>query len=104
MPARKRIRDFLEIVMPHEHINNVATDNHLDELIVVVPLLEPEIPRPRLLQVVATFTLQECGMILPGPHPRDHNILALLSPIDWFVSFWLDIHQIIIVIVVDIRV
>jgi hypothetical protein len=73
MPAWKRIRQFLEIAVPHEHINNIATDNHFDELIVVLPLFEPEIPRPSLLQVVATLTLQKSSMVLPSPHPRNHN-------------------------------
>jgi hypothetical protein len=94
MSSRKSIRQFLEFVLSHKHINNISTDNHFDKLIIVLPLLKSEISRPRLLQVVATFTLQECGMLLPAPHPRDIDLL--LSPIDRFVSFRHHSHQIIV--------
>ena len=87
MATRKRIRQFLEVVMPHEHVNYIATHNHFDELIVVLPLLKPDISRPGLLQVVTAFTLQECGMLFATPHPRNNNFGALLSPIYSFVSF-----------------
>jgi hypothetical protein len=94
MSSRKSIRQFLEFVLSHKHINNISADNHFDKLIIVLPLLKSEISRPRLLQVVATFTLQECGMLLPAPHPRDINLL--LSPIDRFVSFRHHSHKIIV--------